>query len=64
VAGDVRVVDLFRHEEEGKEARTLTFELAWSNIEGTHTTEELNEATEAWIGTVERELGPLGVHLR
>lgn len=61
---NIRVVDSYEHIENGKPVRTITFDLAWSNMGKTKTTEELNMASDLLVSAVHAELGITGVKLR
>lgn len=60
----VTVTDLFEHEQDGKPVRTLTFTLTFARESQALTTEELNQANEALIRSVESKFSDAGVRLR
>lgn len=60
----VRIVDLFRHEEDGQPVRTVTFHLRFTQDEGSRTADEVNTTVQGMIAAVHAGLGERGVKLR
>ena len=60
----VAMTDLFRFEEDGRPLRAITYELTYSNSEGSRSAEEVNVLTEQLVVSVHAVLGEQGVYQR
>ncbi|NCG18282.1 MAG: hypothetical protein GWP91_04620, partial [Rhodobacterales bacterium] len=58
------IIDLFAHNEDGVDLRTVTYELSFANPTSDQTSAAVNEACEALTRSVEQTFGGEGVKLR